>query len=446
MMRSLQARLGIGMVVSVVVLFAAQWWVVNDALRGLTESYFASRLEHDLEGLLASLTFDAEGHADLSAAHPDPVFHRPFSGHYYQVQARDQTIRSRSLWDDTLTVPDVGRGGRRIVHTVGPQRQDLIMLVAGFEKGGHQVTIAVAEDYTPVAEQFADFEWRYVAISLISLLVLIGLQMVFARLSLRPLEQMRQDVRRLEQGDIDRLAGPVPAEVAPLVEEINRLIAALGQRLERSRNALGNLAHALKTPLTVLDQLLQSEDLARYPALRDQLRTQSDGITGLVQRELKRARLAGSALPGRRFYPDRELPPLLAMFRQIYREKNLEVEGRIPRGLRSAAEREDMLELFGNLLDNACKWAAHKVLLIVDERQDLVFTVEDDGPGVADEALARLAERGSRLDETVDGHGLGLAIAKEIVAHYGGEIEFSRSPELGGFRVRVHLPAPSRNG
>src|SRR3569832_2933209 len=124
------------------------------------------------------------------------------------------------------------------------------MLCACFEMVVHQLTIAVAEYYTPVAEQFADIEWRYEAISLISMLVLIGLQMVFARLRLRPLAQMRQDVRRLEQGDIDRLAGPVPAEVAPLVEEINRLIAALGQRLERSRNALGNLAHALKTPLT----------------------------------------------------------------------------------------------------------------------------------------------------------------------------------------------------
>src|SRR3569833_1771139 len=119
MMRSLQARLGIGMVVSVVVLFAAQWWVVNAALRGLTERYFASRLEHDLEGLLASLTFDAEGHADLSAARPDPVFLRPFSGHFFLVHARDQTLRSRSLRDDTLTVPDIGRGGRRIEHTVG---------------------------------------------------------------------------------------------------------------------------------------------------------------------------------------------------------------------------------------------------------------------------------------------------------------------------------------
>src|SRR3569832_1301049 len=115
MMRSLQARLGIGMVVSVVVLFAAQWWVVNDALRGLTESYFASRLEHDLEGLLASLTFDAEGHADLNATHPNPVFHRPFSGQKKQKQTHNQTKQTRTQKDDTLTVPDVGRGGRRIV-------------------------------------------------------------------------------------------------------------------------------------------------------------------------------------------------------------------------------------------------------------------------------------------------------------------------------------------
>lgn len=446
MMRSLQARLGIGVVVSVVVLFPAQWWVVNDALRALTESYFVSRLEDDMEDLLAGLTFDDQGRGDLNAAHPDPIFYRPFSGHYYQVQIGDQVIHSRSLWDRTLVVPEIARGSKRIVHTVGPQRQDLIMLVGGFEKAGRNITIAVAEDYSPVAAQFGNFQWRYVAISLIALLVLIGLQMGLARVGLRPLEQMRRDVRRLERGDIERLDSEVPAEVAPLVEEINHLITVLGQRLERSRNALGNLAHALKMPLTVLDQLLESEELAQHPMLREQLHARSEEINGLIQRELKRARLAGSVLPGKRFYPDQELPPLLAMFRQIYREKGLDVKGRVPPGRYSAAEREDMVELFGNLLDNACKWASHKVLLTVEDRVDLAFTVEDDGPGVADEALAHLTERGSRLDETVDGHGLGLAIAKEIVAQYGGDIVFSRSPTLSGFRVRVHLPAPRRNG
>lgn len=445
MMTSLQARLGLGLVVSVVALFGAQWWVVNDSLRSLTESYFSSRLEHDMESLLANIQF-TDGRASLDAAHPNPIFHRPFSGHYYQIVVGDQVIRSRSLWHDTLAIRPAARGSKHIVHTTGPHGEPLIMLVAGFEKQGRPLTVAVAEDYSPVAAQFDRFHWSYVLISLCDLLVLIGLQFWLTRRSLRPLDKMRQDVRRLERGEIAKLEGRVPSEVAPLVDEINHLITVLGQRLERSRNALGNLAHALKTPLTVLNQLLDDDALAQQPALRAQLRMQSEGLNRLIQRELRRARLAGSALPGRRFHADRELPPLLAMFEQIYRDKGLVIEGRFPHRLPSIGEREDMLELFGNLLDNAGKWAARRLRLTVQPQADLVFTVEDDGPGVAAEQLAQLSERGVRIDESVGGHGLGLAIAKEIVAQYGGEIAFGRSDELGGFRVDVRIPSRAVNG
>lgn len=445
MMRSLQARLGVGVVVSVLTLFGAQWWVVTDSLRSLTESYFSSRLEHDVESLLAILSFDASGRAELAAEHPNPIFNRPFSGHYYEIIAGSDVIRSRSLWDRELGIEAEPRGSKRIVHLIGPQQQKLIMLVSGFEKDGRAVTIAVAEDDSPVHSQYDRFQLRYVLISLWGVLVLIGLQILLARIGLRPLEQMRKEIRRLKQGKINRLSSNVPAEVEPLVDEINHLIGVLGQRLERSRNALGNLAHALKTPLTVLNQLLNSEDLARLPDLREQLRAQSEGLNRQIQRELKRARLAGAALPGQRFRPEIELPPLLAMFEQIYREKNVKIEARIPSGINCFAEREDMLELFGNLLDNACKWASHNVLLSIKEGPDLLFTVEDDGPGVAEDALMQLAERGVRMDESVGGHGLGLAIAKEVVTQYGGEATFGRSPRLGGFMVQVRIPAFRRN-
>lgn len=443
MTRSLHARLGAGVVVSVLALFAVQWWVVDNSLRKLTESYFGSRLEHDVEALLATVRFDAEGRAEFTSEHPDPIFHRPFSGHYYELLVGDQVLRSRSLWDRQLNVTAVPRGSKQIVHATGPLHEDLIMLIAGFEKEGRAITVAMAEDYSPIAAQYDAFQWRYVLISFCDLLVLIGLQVWLTRLSLKPLEQVRRDVRRLEQGETSRLSTEVPTEVAPLVEEINHLVGVLGQRLERSRNALGNLAHALKTPLTVLDQLLNSEDLARYPQLREQLSSQSNAINRLIQRELKRARLAGSAvLPGKRFRPQQELPPLLTVFEQIYREKGVKVESQIPPRLKSVADREDMLELFGNLLDNACKWAASRVLLTVEDSRDLVFTVEDDGLGVAGEALAQLTERGVRADETVGGHGLGLAIVKDIIVQYGGEVTFDRSPRLGGFMVRVRIPAP----
>jgi signal transduction histidine kinase len=319
------------------------------------------------------------------------------------------------------------------------------MLVAGYEKRGRLLTIAVAEDYSPIEGEFGVFQWRYVLITCAVLLGLIALQMWVVQRGLRPLEQVRSDLRRLERGEVQELTGKVPAEVVPLVLEINRLITILGDRLERSRNALGNLAHALKTPLTALDQLLNSDELRAYPQLQTQLREQSGMIGSFILRELKRARLAGAATPGGRFDVRQELPLLLTALKQIYRDKNLEVDWTIPPGLAYPAEREDMLELFGNLLDNACKWATSKVVFTVAGGPGLSFSIEDNGPGAPEEKLEQLSARGVRLDESVGGYGLGLSIAREIVEYYRGEMGFDRSPSLGGFRVWVRLPDLSRS-
>jgi signal transduction histidine kinase len=439
-MRSLQGRLAVGLVVTVLVLFAAQWLVVNVSLRKLTEEYFASRLTHDAEGLLAGIVFDVDQHPVVAADRADPIFKRAFSGHYYQVMSEGYTVRSRSLLDHSLDAKPVPAGHYTLTRTQGPEHQPLIMLVAGYEKRGRLLNIAVAEDYSPIEGEFGVFQWRYVLITCAVLIGLIVLQMWVVKRGLRPLEQVRSDVRRLEQGEIQELTGKVPAEVVPLVLEINRLITILGDRLERSRNALGNLAHALKTPLTALDQLLNSEELRSHPQLHAQLRDQSGMIGSFIQRELKRARLAGAATPGGRFDVRHELPLLLTALKRIYRDKNLAVEWTIPPGLAYPAEREDMLELFGNLLDNACKWAKAKVLFTVAPGPGLAFSIEDDGPGAPEEKLEQLSARGVRLDESVGGYGLGLSIAREIVDHYNGEMGFDRSPQLGGFRVWVRLP------
>jgi len=441
-MHSLQARLGVGLVVTVLVLFAAQWAVVNLSLRTLTEQYFASRLTHDVEGLLAGMDFDADGRPIVAVDRGDPIFKRPLSGHYYQIISGDYVVRSRSLWDHSLKVKPVAAGSHELTTTQGPQHKPLVMLVAGYVKRGHILSIAVAEDYSPIEHEFGEFQWRYISITFAILVGLIILQIWVVRRGLRPMLWLRRDVRRLEKGEIQRLKREVPAEVVPLVEEINHLVVILGERLERSRNALGNLAHALKTPLTALDQLLNSEELQAHPQIQAKLRGQSEILGSFIQRELKRARLAGAATPGRHFDLPRELPPLLEALKQIHRAKNLAVEWYIPSDLTYPAEREDMLELFGNLLDNACKWAAGKVIFDVAEGPGLSFCVEDDGPGAPQEKLAQLSERGVRLDESMGGSGLGLSIAREIVAHYHGEMGFERSPRLGGFRVWVRLPPP----
>ncbi|MEJ2566430.1 MAG: ATP-binding protein [Gammaproteobacteria bacterium] len=439
-MRSLQARLAVGLVVTVLVLFTAQWLVVNVSLRKLTEEYFASRLTHDAEGLLAGIVFDPEHHPVVAVDRADPIFQRPFSGHYYEVMSEGYIVRSRSLLDHSLDVKPVEAGRYTLTRTHGPERQPLIMLVAGYEKRGRLLTIAVAEDYSPIEGEFGVFQWRYVLITGAVLIGLIVLQMWVVKRGLRPLEQVRADVRRLEQGEIQELTGKVPSEVVPLVVEINHLITIIGDRLKRSRNALGNLAHALKTPLTALDQLLNSAELGAHPQLQAQLRDQSGMIGSFIQRELKRARLAGAPTPGGRFDLRQELPSLLSALKQIYRDKQLALEWTIPPGFTYLAEREDMLELFGNLLDNACKWAAGRVLFTVMPGPGLSFRIEDDGPGAPEEKLEQLSARGVRLDESVGGYGLGLSIAREIVNYYRGEMSFDRSPQLGGFRVSVHLP------
>ncbi len=442
-MNSLQARVGVGLVLTLVALFAVQWWVVSASLRHLTEEYVGSRLEHDSEGLLAGLSFGVNGEPQLGSEYIDPIFHRPYSGHYYVVRSGKHVLRSRSLWDQDLLIAPLSAGDKQQRLTVGPEQQTLLMRVAGYHKRGRDVTIAVAEDYSPIEEDYREFQWRYVFITVVVLIALMVVQVWMVRRGLRPLKQVRADIQRLERGEIAQLSAAVPREVAPLVAEINHLISVMAQRLERSRHALGNLAHAVKTPLTVLKQLLVSDELAREPQLQAQLSAQADDIGHYVQRELKRARLAGAATPGRHFDVSGEVPALVDALREIYREKNLAIETRLPEGASVAAEREDMLELFGNLLDNACKWAHARVRLVVAEQSGLVFTVEDDGPGAPAAQLAQLTERGVRIDEAVSGHGLGLAIVREIVAHYGGELRFGSSQALGGFRVEVSLPAPS---
>jgi signal transduction histidine kinase len=176
------------------------------------------------------------------------------------------------------------------------------------------------------------------------------------------------------------------------------------------------------------------------PQAREQLLAETGAIRALVDRELKRARLAGHARPGSHFRPADELPHLIAAIRAIYADKGLTLDTQIDSDQRYAVDRDDMLELLGNLLDNAAKWARSRVVVRFVEGPDLRVVVEDDGPGCPEEALDQLTTRGVRLDESTSGTGLGLSIVNAIVTEYGGSLTLGRA-ELGGLRAEVHLPA-----
>ncbi len=442
-MRSLQTRLSAGLIISLVVLFTLQWLIVSRSIRYLTEDYVASRLRHDTESLLAALSTGTQFlPPGLDLQRVNPVYNRPFSGHYYQIRTDGQTLRSRSLWDQDLSFSDIPAGETAQAYFSGPQGKRLLLLVSGFKKEGQPVIIAVAEDLSPMESNMSRFQVRYGIVSLTILLILIMIQRLIVRAGLAPLEKVRRDITALERGEIRQLREDVPGEIRPLIREINRLLDVMGRRLQRSRNSLGNLAHALKTPLTLLMQLPYLREMERCQETRRQLIDQTARLKSLLDRELKRARLSGAPGPGQQVILGEEIGQLIDALRKIYKDRPLEFECSVPQRGVVAGDREDMLELLGNLLDNACKWARSRISLTAECKEEgLHICIEDDGPGCPEEEFERLSRRGTRLDESASGHGLGLSIVRDIVEQYSGEISFGRSEKLGGFLVSVSLPS-----
>jgi signal transduction histidine kinase len=259
------------------------------------------------------------------------------------------------------------------------------------------------------------------------------------RRGFRAVDRVREQLHDVSEGQRERLEFMGPVEIRPLSVEINRLLDQVRQRLQRSRQALGNLAHALKSPLTLLTRELDSLPLRASD--RERISAQLERVGQLVERELKRARFAGEG-GGQRFEPAEDVPDLVEALRQLHRGRGLSIEiGRLDAG-RLPFDREDMFELLGNLLDNACKWARQRVIVEIVREDVVVFRVRDDGPGISVEDRARPLRRGTRLDEQEPGHGLGLAIVRELVEGYRGSLTLDEAAGLGGLEVRVVLPLP----
>ncbi len=441
-MGSLRSRLNVGLAVGLLAVFVLQWLLVSLAIRHAAEGYVFTRLEHDIDGLLAGLTVTGAGRLRIDGARLGPIYQTPFSGHYFRLASAGELIRSRSLWDQDLPEVRLPAGRRDVRRVTGPLAQPLLVLTRAFAFRGRPLTISVAEDLTSLDREIREFSLRYALISTAALALLLTVQGLIVRIGVKPLKRLRADLLRLERGEITQVDAVAPREIEPLVQELNRLLVAMRERLRRSRQALGNLAHALKTPLTLLTDLAARPELRALPDIQRELAVHTAAIDRLIERELKYARLAGAVSAGMRFAFDEEVPALIETLRAIHREKDLVIDYRSSAHPVVSADREDMLELLGNLLDNACKWSRKAVRIRVETGDRLTILVEDDGPGCAPGELDRLTERGARLDESARGHGLGLAIAREIVEAYGGRLEFRRSSELGGLAVAVSLPRP----
>jgi len=434
--RSIQRRLSLGLisVLLIIGLVLAQisLWLFEVGL----QRYLESGLRNDSELLLVAIVRGPNG-LQLDEHRLSPGYQRPYSGHYFRIDFDGGHWRSRSLWD--LELPQPESAGLHADLELAKSKQSLLLLHNEYRKFGQKISITVAQDYTPVQASFVLVQRIGLALGLAALILILILQRVTVRRALRPLDRAREQIFQLQQGQRSQLDDEVPLELEPLVAQINHLLAHTEDSLKRSRNALGNLGHALKTPLAVLMSLAEGQKLEQHPQVRALLRGQLHQIQQRLERELNRARLSGDALPGARFDCDSELPGLFSTLRMIHGE-HLELNNRVPPGRVLPWDREDILELLGNLLDNACKWADSSVSLGISlESTGYCLLVDDDGPGIPDDQREEVLGRGNRLDEQVNGHGLGLGIVKDIVESWGGRIRLLDSA-MGGLQVRIDLP------
>lgn len=439
-MNSIQSRLATGLLISLIFVFLILWLTVSNNIQKLSENYIASRLEHDIETLLTAISFDKKNILTINEQYINSIYKRPFSGHYYTIQHKQKLFRSRSLWDKSISSPEIDDSNYLTLIQPGPENQLLITITGRFIKQKQNVIITIAEDLTPIIKDISQFKNYFTILSLLILFSLLLIQFIVLRNGLKPLGKIRNELYELEKGTIKELTTDVPDELGSVVSEINQLSVALYKRLKRSRDALSDLSHAIKKPLTLLQQF-SDENQDKFDIKSNEfLNNQITSIQQITDRILKRARVAGTLKLNTPFNINEDLTLLINAINSMYPTKNINVTLDIPEELEINIDREDMLELLGNLLDNAWKWASATIKVSVRKTNHITIIIEDDGSGANTESLNELTKRGVRLDESVSGYGFGLAISSDIIRDYEGSILFSRSDILGGFKTEIQLP------
>ena len=439
-MNSIQTRLTTGLLISLSLVFLILWLAVSSNIQKLSENYIASRLEHDIESLLTAISFDETGSLTINEQYLNAIYKRPYSGHYYTIQYNNNSYRSRSLWDKNLTIPEASDSSYLKSIQSGPEKQLLITITRHFKKQNQDIIISIAEDLTPVIANINQFKNYFSVLSIFILIILLLIQFIVLRKGLKPLRKIQDELSQLEKGTINELTTDVPHELKSIVAEVNQLSLALYKRLKRSRNALSDLSHAIKKPLTLLQNFSDENNENLSEPAKEYLNNQISSIQHITDRILKRARVAGISKHNTAFKINDDLPLLIKTITAMYPQKDIKTTLDIPDDTDIQIDRDDMLEILGNLLDNAWKWAGTKIKISFEKNENIKVIIEDDGAGENIESLNELAQRGIRLDESVNGYGFGLAISSDIVRDYDGSLSFSRSEELGGFKVEVQLP------
>jgi signal transduction histidine kinase len=450
--RSLLFRLLSGTLTAIVLALLASGIMLDELFARQALRQAEVQLDQQLDHLIVHLAFDNNAQPQITGnALSDPRWQKPYSGLYGQITAANGTVvwRSRSLWDDIIPPTKTLLATKKISTASGPNHQDLLLLSKTVkpEDQSSTWTISVAINQQPLNESLREFRHTlWILLSALALLLLFAATLQ-AYVMMRPLKHIKRALSNIYDGKEKSLQGNFPLEIEPLVHQFNHVLNHNEALVTRARQNAGNLAHALKTPLTILEQTAQQPITAdNQSEITQHMKLQIDIAKRYMEWHLARARAdAVSPSLGQRSSVNHVAQGLIRVLQKVYADRHLDFQNHLPsQTIWFAGEEQDLQEMMGNLLDNACKWAAKTVQIKAEITPDttqntLRIMISDDGPGIRDESQALALSRGGRLDELVSGSGLGLAIVADLARNYQGELKLNRS-SWGGLQASLYLP------
>jgi signal transduction histidine kinase len=450
--RSLASRLLLSAALWTAAVLAIAGFALSSYYQGLVERGFDQRLHVYLKALVADIASDSNIEKNEFTV-GEPRFELPLSGWYWQIgkMENDKTSLLRtspSLFDRTLPFlidsdPEKDVTATRDTYTTGPDEEALRQVERIIQVGDARYVVAVAGESSEINEEVDAFRYDLIVTFLMLGLGLVATAAIQVLFGLRPLSHISQQIAAIRAGKSERLEGAVPREIAPLARELNGLLDSNREVIARARTHAGNLAHALKTPLSVI----VNEANASTDPMAEKVIEQADIMRHQIDHHLDRARVsAGIAVVGAVTDTKPVIEALARAMEKVHRDRAIRIELSLV-DVSFRGEQQDLEEMVGNLLDNACKWAAGQVSVSVTadgrkndaEPSQLRVVVEDDGPGLSPKQREAALRRGRRLDETKPGSGLGLAIVSDLATLYGGALSLGSAP-LGGLRAELTLP------
>jgi signal transduction histidine kinase len=441
--RSLTKRIIALSIFWIILALLATALLLGQFYRDHIEEHYDAHVFTHVEELVAAVRTGEDGRVGLHREPTDPRFHRPDSGWYWEVLSEDQpVVKSSSLADHQLdlsgVVPDENHGIQTVYGPGGQKLRAHVVHVSYAQEPGSLTFVATAPEV-----QISDDVRDYASHVLTSFLVLgIGLSVAVVmqvRVALKPLRAIRREISDIKAGTTARLSTDFPSDVQPLVDELNFLLDHNEMLLKRARNQLGDLAHAVKNPLTVIRNEARTMENKQGQLILEQTHIMASNI----DHYLSRARIYGKKdAIGYRTSVRSVVDDIAYAVGHIYKHRDIDIKLLCVKDKWFRGESQDLEEMAGNLLDNACKWAASTVQVScesIDDRMQLV--IEDDGPGIDEEHREDVMRRGRKLDQSQPGHGHGLGIVRDIARLYGGSLDLGRSETLGGLKATLDLPA-----